>query len=61
MTDWLARRRGGIIDFRLPGDPSEIPSQLLLARTEEYYRQLYRQMRMTALKAAARGVNRPKL
>jgi hypothetical protein len=40
VIDWLARKVGGVIDFRLPDDPLEIPSATLSARVAEYYEQL---------------------
>jgi hypothetical protein len=40
VTDWLSRRRGGVIDFRLPGDPLDIPSELMKQREREYLAQL---------------------
>lgn len=40
MTDWLARRVGSVIDFRLPEDPPDIPAAVIHARISEYYAQL---------------------
>jgi hypothetical protein len=38
--DWLQRRQGSIVDFRLPGDGPDIPSAVFAARIREYYAQL---------------------
>jgi hypothetical protein len=40
-VDWLARRQGSVIDFRLPVDRYDIPSAVMRARIAEYYRQLW--------------------
>lgn len=40
-VDWLARKRRGVIDFTLPGDPPELPAAVRLARIAEYYAQLH--------------------
>lgn len=42
MTDWLARKYRGVIDFRLPGDPLRIPTAVMDARVAEYYQQIRR-------------------
>jgi hypothetical protein len=39
VTDWLARKVGGVIDFRLPGDPLELSADVDRARTLEYLAQ----------------------
>lgn len=44
-VDWLARRVGGVIDFRLPGDPHDIPSAVFAQRTAEYLSQLRRSIK----------------
>lgn len=41
-VDWLARRAGSVIDFRLPGDPHALPGHVMRARIAEYYAQLRR-------------------
>jgi hypothetical protein len=38
-VDWLARCQRGVLDFRLSGDPLELPSAVWIARTLEYYAQ----------------------
>lgn len=32
---------GGVLDFRQPGDPPDVPSAVWIARTEAYYRALW--------------------
>jgi hypothetical protein len=39
LIDWLARKRGCVVDFRLPGDLADIPSSVLIAREIEYLAQ----------------------
>src|SRR5262245_14696072 len=41
-VDWLARKVGGVIDFRLPDDPHHIPADVMTARIGEYYDQLWK-------------------
>jgi len=40
VTDWLARKVRGVVDFRLPGDPLDIPPAVERARILEYYAQV---------------------
>lgn len=40
MTDWLARKVRGVIDFRLPGDPLELSREEDRRRTLEYLEQV---------------------
>ena len=40
MTDWLARKVRGVVDFRLPGDPFELSSAEDRRRTVEYLEQV---------------------
>lgn len=42
MTDWLARKVRGVIDFRLPGEPPHLPDKVSYARIVEYYEQIRR-------------------
>lgn len=42
MTDWLARKYRGVIDFSLPGDPDYLPQHIHAARIMEYYQQIKR-------------------
>ena len=53
-TDWLARKVGGVIDFRLENDPREIPPYTLRKRREAYLRQLHAQMTSEKLTRCAR-------
>jgi hypothetical protein len=41
QIDWLARRSGGIVDFRLPSDGFDIPGSVMRTRIAEYYQQLW--------------------
>lgn len=36
---WLERKVAGVINFRLPGDPMDIPRDVMHKRREEYYRE----------------------
>lgn len=38
-VNWLERRVGGIINFRLPEDGADIPSRVFAERLAQYYRQ----------------------
>lgn len=42
MTDWLARKVRGVIDFSLPGDPAHLSPRVMNARIVEYYSQIKR-------------------
>lgn len=42
-TDWLARKVGGVIDFRLASDPPAIPVDVLRDRMAAYLLQLHAQ------------------
>lgn len=39
MTDWLARSRNGVVDFRLDSDPPLMATSVELTRIKEYYAQ----------------------
>lgn len=53
-VNWLERKEGGFIDFRLPGDPRIIPDEVLRERRHAYLEQCTAAMRKAGRSTSGR-------